>query len=643
MKRPIKFIQLFLLIVSSLLLMEVQADCKTVAIPIQVDYALLRSIVAYTAFTSPGNTMIFEDQTDPCRKITLSDPTFGEEKGMVRFEMRVRMDGGTTMGDQCLFPIKWDGFLVVHELPRIDQTTWQLTFPKVDSQLLDKDHAPVQLMDEIWGIFDREVQDFISGISIPLGEPIQNLKPLLLPMVPPTEVPRAEKFLNTLHPSAVTVTPSGLKLEILAELETPPAVPEAHLQAPAPLSPQELNDFIDLWQTYDAFLVQILLTLSDKPLTNDERNLLFEVLFDTRYRFVDELSGTVTTPGRDFVREQFVWAWEKLSPILRNHLGGEPSENLFGYFSFFTASDALTTLDQLGPVFDIEISKDGLVRLIRMLSENKSILLSYSMEVDPRLRALLDMGPPLQSAGPGYDGTELDISGSSPVSMNMRQQMLSWLRATLSPEKCEASQSPPPGIINEVKAWLVTRDNLGVYSGKIRAMLRNASQKGITNGNIPENYQEVFSRLVLATAWQESCFRQFVENHGKVTCLRSYNNTSVGMMQVNERVWRGLFDLNHLRWDIRYNADAGTQIIGNYLVKYAIPKVKKQGGLRAIDMDTLACAVYAMYNSGPGSFTKYMKRRDAGKLLEIDRLFNQKYMWVKGNQFDKLSICILGE
>jgi len=626
------------LIAAALFLMEAPAYCKPVAIPIRMDYALLRAIVIDNAFTGPGNTMIFVDPADPCWKITLSDPTFREEEGMVRSEMRVRMVG--TVGDGCFFPIEWDGFLVVHQSPAIDPATWQLTFPTAKSRLLDRDHKPVQLMGELQGMLESGLRDLVSGIGIPLKQPVQDLTPLLLSMVPAPDVSRAEKFLNTLRPGAVTVTPAGLNLEFLAELDTLPEMEEA--PAPGPLSPRELDDFIDIWQTYDAFLVETLLTLSDKPLADDERNILFEVLLDTRYRFVEELSGTVTRPGSDFVREQFVWAWERLSPVLRRHLGEAPSENPLGYLSFFTAADALSTLDQLGPVFNVEISRDGLIRLIQMLSENKSTLLNYSMAVDPGLRTLLNMGPPLQPTGPGYDGMEIDIPGPSPASTAMRHQVRLWLAAALSPETCEASQAPPADMINEVKAWLVTREGLDAYFENVRALLQEAAQKEISKGNLPEVYQELFPRFILATAWQESCFRQFVEKRGKVTSLRSYNNTSVGIMQVNERVWRGLYDVDHLRWDIRYNADAGVQIAFSYLTKYALPKVKKLGGNKGIDNDTLASAVYAMYNSGPGGFAKYLKRRNAGKFLEMDRLFRQKYIWVRDDQLDKLSICLFG-
>src|SRR5207247_2424864 len=73
--------------------------------------------------------------------------------------------------------------------------------------------------------------------------------------------------------------------------------------------------------------------------------------------------------------------------------------------------------------------------------------------------------------------------------------------------------------------------------------------------------------LVPAVAWQESCWRQFVERDGKVTYLLSKSG-DVGIMQVNRRVWRGFFDLAKLESDIAYNAGAGAEILAQFLTRY---------------------------------------------------------------------------
>jgi hypothetical protein len=60
-------------------------------------------------------------------------------------------------------------------------------------------------------------------------------------------------------------------------------------------------------------------------------------------------------------------------------------------------------------------------------------------------------------------------------------------------------------------------------------------------------------------------------------------------MQINERVWRGLYDTQKLRWDIAYNVRAGTEILLNYLLKYSLKRGehKQRSGL-----DNLARSAY---------------------------------------------------
>lgn len=61
--------------------------------------------------------------------------------------------------------------------------------------------------------------------------------------------------------------------------------------------------------------------------------------------------------------------------------------------------------------------------------------------------------------------------------------------------------------------------------------------------------------------------------NGIITFLSSYNRTSAGTMQINERVWRGIYGEVSLRWDIRYHALAGCEILHRYLTKYALTRV----------------------------------------------------------------------
>ena len=149
----------------------------------------------------------------------------------------------------------------------------------------------------------------------------------------------------------------------------------------------------------------------------------------------------------------------------------------------------------------------------------------------------------------------------------------------------------------------------------------------------------MFKKLIPAMAWQESCFRQFVTKNKKLTYLLSYNQTSVGLMQINERVWRGVYDRSRLRWDIRYNALVGCEIVDLYLRKYALKHSLWENGA---DMNLLSRVLYAMYNGGPSQYKKFLVRESKGKHYRSDRLFFEKLQWARKGKWERINDCLVG-
>ncbi|MFZ0451038.1 MAG: lytic transglycosylase domain-containing protein [Desulfatiglandaceae bacterium] len=649
MKNRLSFFTIMALMLGSLLLVPGPVCGETISFPLQLDYSFLKTLVIQSAFTGPGQTMVVTDPDNACQRISLSNPSFAGEKNLLRIEVAVHLKGGTLMGENCLFPLEWDGYLVAHMKPRISPGSWQLSFYPVDSVLLDRNRRPVSLMGHLWDFFKVPVMARMGHIRIAVNEPIDQLKPFLLSAVPEADYPRVNAMLASLRPGVIAAEPEVLKLQILADIETD-TVPETP-PAPAALTSREIDDFIKTWETWDSFLVSTLMPLMDMPLTAEERETLLTVLLETRYRFVSELEAKAPASSGDFVREQFVDAWVKLSPIfkkhLANHMSGQPSANSWGYLAFFTASDALAALDKLGPLFNIEISENGFIRLARMLSENKDLILQYSLQVDPGLRNLLGLEPPLEITGPDFieelpDQEDMEKEPEKKIprtSMNSRQSIISVLYMALTPEVCWAGKSGSSPSLKEMRQWLVNRDNVETHFKKTKTLLEAATRENLKKNSIPESYHQMFQKAVFATAWQETCFRQFIVDKKKLTYIRSHNNTSVGIMQINERVWRGMYNIEHLRWDIDYNAAAGIEILNLYLKKYALPKMKSLKGKDVLDDDGVACSLYAMYNAGPGGFSGYVKRRSSGNFSKIDNHFREKYTWVKNGQWKRLKDC----
>jgi len=622
----------FFLAANILLLLAVvhPAWAETVRLPITVDYPLLRSIMIDRLFAGPGGTAVALDEHDGCLRIVLWDPDVGPEGDLVRLGAKVMVRAGAPVGGQCLSPLIWVGYVEVIQRVWLDDKYWRLCFENVDLRLYDLERRQTVADEFAQSFIQTHLTKMLNKVSVDVTPPIKVLKETMPLLFSPERGKRIQEALATLRPGRVWVTPEGIKADLLMDIDLPPAAPAE--TGERVLSEQELEQFVKLWQSWDAFLVLQIKTLGIQPLTDEERLVILETLIETRQRFVRVLTTRVSGP--DEVRDQFVIAWRRLAPILRRHLGRDPSGSPLGYLTFFTASDTLAVLDKLGPALGIEISRDGLLRLARMLvEEGEEPTLDYSWAVDARLRSTLGLGPPLKETGPAFEGEEIDLD--SPLALNsLLRPLADWLAR---PALADSDQSLPS--VSELKKWIAPKSAPGPYLDRVRELLEEEAAWAIERAKLPAHYHGLYRLLVPATAWQESCWRQFVVQGGKIKYLRSYNKTSVGLMQINERVWRGIYRPESLRWDVRYNAKAGCEIIALYLNRYALPRLATAN---PIDGETLARAVYAMYNGGPSQFKTFLDRHHLKKYWQSDELFLEKFLWTAEGQWEKVCLCLIG-
>ncbi|MBT8350295.1 MAG: lytic transglycosylase domain-containing protein [Deltaproteobacteria bacterium] len=616
---------------------QTQASTKTVSLPLSIDYQLLKSMIIKTAYTDQGQTAILLNENGGCLKVTISEPSLREESAQILFETKVHAVAGTYILNNCVMPIEWEGYLELVQKPIVD-SKWNLSFNTVDDALYDKHHKPSKIAGIVWGLVKNQVYEYLEGISINLAPPILELKSILDELIPIDFQAQVQRMLESMRPGEIDTTPGALQIDILAEvLETYQAHEDTERER---ISTEELNVFIDTWEAWDSFLVYILTSLSKEPLSEADRHVFLETLLETRHRFVMDLAdGTV---GRDFVREQFISAWEKLSPIFRRQLGDDPSMALFGYLAFFTAADALSALDKISPTMGIEISRNGLIRLARLLAKDASLTLEYPMGVNSELRRMFGLGAPPEALEPVTHREELEI-GEEEIDFNeadkssLKKLMMSFLS-----KPAWAKADKPEITFKDIKPWVFSKKNFETYVERVKALLYEASNDVLNDSEIEERYHDLYRLIVLSTAWQESCFRQFRVRKRKVVYLLSYNRTSVGLMQINERVWRGMYDRHHLRWNIRYNTAAGCEIIELYLRKYALDRIKKMKIEKTLDDESFARIVYAMYNGGPGQFKKILERKSKGTFFSSDNLYFEKYSWVKNSQWENIRKCLIG-
>lgn len=615
---PLRCLHTFLL-VALCLLAAVGVQAESLRLPLTVDMELLRTLIVQQAYTIPGEKANILNMGQGCNQITLFSPRVSVDQGYLRFQTGVTIKWGTPVLGSCLTPLVWEGSVVLWQRPRINGQ-WQLSFETVNSLVLDKGGRQINAIDLLWNLIKDHVHSYLDKITINLAPPVTDMKASLLPMFGPDQQAMAQRFLASMRPEQPIVQSEGVQLHILAEIDLPPRTDAP----PVPASQQDYARVIELWHSWDAFLVFQLKQFTEYPLTEEDRQILLDAMLTARYEFSEAIAEQKVTT--EFIRGQFLRGWSQLAPVFRNHLPKRRKNNLLGYLAFFTASDALRVLDQLGPAVGLEISAGGFRRLAALISptpyEDPG---QDSEEVDPELRKVLGLEPlpeeelPSDQPIPVTAPTDGEPTSCAPPS--------GWrhLVGLFAPTQAWAAAAGQPTSQKDIRRWTAGITPASDLLPRVQEVLLEASagqHKRLSQG---AGRTAWFDTMVLASAWQESCFRQFHIDKNAITFLLSYNNTSVGIMQVHEKVWRGVYNTRQLRWNIAYNSRAGSEILSLYLRDYLL-KSKAPLDLTTVKGQRfLAGWLYALYNGGPGQRKPFVTRYNDGKLYRSEQLFLAKY------------------
>jgi len=597
------------LVAAVILVASRPASAYEVSVPVRLDTAFVRQALVAQLYTEPGeHAAVWKDGTG-CGALDLFEPSVDVVGGRLRITSRGEARVGAPVAGHCLFSLQWRGFVEVFEEPGLDGRT--LTFRVVDSNVYDAFHRKRFTTGVLWDLVKGQVHPRLALLRIDVGRPLEELR-AWLPLVLPGSEEHMETLLASLDVRDPHVTEDGVAVTMAFTIE-----PRAPAQPPEPaLTEEELARWRASWQRWDAFLTFVVKQVARDVGTEELRRAVLDVLLDSRHDLLEALSPS--GPGApDPVPGLFVKAWERLAPVLRQAAPGLPAETALQYLSFITAADALAALGRLGPDVGLDVSADGLRRLARMIAPaSTEDPVAYSEEVDPELRTLLGLGPPLPPPDVAPD-VQLDLE--------------SWLVGT-------AWADVDGEAIARLNRWAPSSDDLDTYLPLVRDLLDHLRRQALEGSDLTPEFQGVYLALVPATAWEESCWRQFVRQNGRLVPLRSPVG-SIGIMQVNQHVWRGAYDVRGLHGDIAYNGRAGSEILLHYLRDYAIARGEERqpGGI-----DNLARATYALYNGGPGHMTRYRGRHRSQALKRIDDGFWEKYVATRAGREMEVARCYGG-
>ena len=212
-----------------------------------------------------------------------------------------------------------------------------------------------------------------------------------------------------------------------------------------------------------------------------------------------------------------------------------------------------------------------------------------------------------------------------------------WLR-WFAPRDAHASEDPNTTQIFSLGAALkrvvVEEDNATVYAQSIQRLLTLIAQREIADQGLALRYQQTFLVLVKSTAWQESCWRQFIRISGQVRFLES-DTADVGLMQINKHVWRGFYSIPRLEWDVAYNAGAGAEILMRLMSAETARATTKDSNSGA----EFARSTYAAYNGGPSAYDRWRRSDESADTRDIDQSFWTKFRAVAAGQLFDILRC----
>lgn len=626
------------------------ADAGEVKIPLTIDYVTLDAGLARQVYTGANERAELWQGADECQFLNAEHPRFSGADDKLRLNTDANLSLGLRVGERCVNPIEWSGIAESDATAYIDSNL-ALRLRVTDLNLYNREHQKTLLVGRGFDLIKQQLIPRLDTFSYDLRPGVHELAELAASASPPVAAERVRRAVDTLRADPqVTPVEDGLRVTLIIsvpEFPSPSATP-----TPGALTPAELAAFDKVLRQWDAFLVFAVKQVGAAVGDQKFREQLLAILLDSRFRLVAALAHPARDADSDPVRLLFLDNWKQLRDAIRAAARrGQLGSRALEFLSFISAGDALFALDEAAPALGMRISADDLRRLARIMAPKATgDPLDYNFEVDPELRDIFKVPEPAASEaaaeGTTGDGVESapppsPIPGATPSSAPSPVSLLDRILDAVAPCEVYAATLTPATTPSDARAKtlaqklrlvIVNQDNVEDYEASVRQLLEFSARNVLDAQPRNAPPDAMFVVLVKSTAWQESCWRQFVRVGDTVHWLES-STGDIGIMQVNKYVWRGLYKLDSLKWDMLYNTGAGAEILMRML-RYAIEK--RGGSVR--DLDGLARSAYAAYNGGPDAHDRWRGFKP-GRSRNVDTAFWKKYRALRDGQSLDLLAC----
>lgn len=597
-----------LAVILGMLSLAAPSIADEVRFPLTVDYEILQRALRKHLHEESKGELVFWGTADGCRSFTLRDPTVEPAEGRLKIAGRGSARLGFALFGLCFAQMSWDGQVDIVARPEIGRD-WQIRLRDLDTQLYDAERRPHTVARRVWNLVKEWDQSELLTFTFDLGLPVEDIRALLGLFAEPGTAP-LRAALQTLRPSGLAVEPDGLKVGVVMDVPRASQAPRAPEPALTPAELARWQTRLDNWDGFLVFVVKDFGVMNADPAVRSE---LLDVLVTARHDLVAILSRGPEA-GVDPLPGLFLSTWNRLRAIARRTaLQSRDDNRALRYVTFLAAGDALAAISATAPAAGLDISADGLRRLARVLDPTfAGDPLEYSPAPDEALKDIFRFRDP-----------------DAPPRRARRRPPSGWHWFT--PRPVYAQMAVPDdwaGLAKRLDRWVPARGELRAYRDTVSRLLLLAAERSFDSELLDERFDDLYQNLVKTTAWQESCWRQFVRKGTAVTYLFS-STGDVGLMQINVRIWRGFFNPDKLRWNAAYNAGAGAEILVHLLMRYGTREATER-------LENAARATYSAYNGGPSRYRRYRLARAPAP----DRGFWEKYQLVASGEGDTLALCL---
>lgn len=339
----------------------VQAKPAETVLNVPLDYDLIRSVLVSQLYTQEHTTArLWKDGKD-CSFLDLADPKVHGEKGQIHIANQVHARIGVRLAGKCIPAVEWRGQLITTQKPLLEANGTQLSFPVTSIAAFDHQSQALQI-GELEQLIQKAVAPKLAAIKLDLNESRPDIEQSLQPFIDADRAAALQKLVDSLRFQKVSANDKALDVGVVFHLpKSAPSKPEHQ----AVLTAEELQHWQSLWLGLDMRLQE---SLQQPPLQQKSeqlKDLLREMMQEAGEAFTEGLSEDVADKQADPVQVFFRHSWEKISPLLRQASTRLPAHDSLRYLTLIAATDGIYELDHLAGSVGIELSSQGLRRVVR--------------------------------------------------------------------------------------------------------------------------------------------------------------------------------------------------------------------------------------------------------------------------------------